>query len=286
MRFLIIASPRTGSSHLTDMLNHQEDILCSGEIFHPYRAYVRWPKSELTSEMRQSLRTLRKKDPVGFTEHVYSANRGRSHVGFKMVNNRNNLVLYRLLGDPSVFKIVLYRQNVLANQSSKLIAATTGEWARRGKKVGEPPPKILFEAARFIKFHNTYTGFYRNVLTELNKTNSPYRFLNYEEINDPYLFTGLVTAIRGETSPVRFLSRHRKQNSPDILSRYSNPDDVRQFLTEHGLMNWAYEGGTSLEPLGSAAVESTLTSDSEPDPEFDDEDYDMEGETERVAERP
>jgi hypothetical protein len=39
------------------------------------------------------------------------------------------------------------------------------------------------------------------------------------------------------------------RGAPDIVSRFSNPDSVRSFLSGHGLMHWAHEGDMSFEPL-------------------------------------
>jgi hypothetical protein len=43
-----------------------------------------------------------------------------------------------------------------------------------------------------------------------------------------------------------------KQNSSEILQRFSNPDAVEKFLRKHGLMDWMYEAEVSLAPFQDA----------------------------------
>src|SRR5438105_2272768 len=73
MRFVIIASPRTGSTHLTSLLNEQDDIACHGEIFHPKKVFVRWPRQDKAPEAMAKLMKLREQDPQHFLDHI-SAN--------------------------------------------------------------------------------------------------------------------------------------------------------------------------------------------------------------------
>ena len=73
MRFVIIASPRTGSTHLTSLLNEQDDIACHGEIFHPKKVFVRWPRQDKAPEAMAKLMKLREQDPQRFLDHI-SAN--------------------------------------------------------------------------------------------------------------------------------------------------------------------------------------------------------------------
>ena len=41
-----------------------------------------------------------------------------------------------------------------------------------------------------------------------------------------------------------------KQNSTDVCSRFSNPEDVMDFLRENDLLHWMHEGETSIGCLG------------------------------------
>ena len=253
MRFVVIASPRTGSSHLVDLLNNQDDILCNGEIFHKDRVFVKWPKEQLDASARVSLKQLRSSDPSAFLSEIYAKNFGKNHVGFKIFEKHNPSMLETVVDDSSILKIILFRRNVLATYSSALIANETGKWDFKKLKRAITPNKVLFEPKKFIRFHARYTKFYRTTLAGIVLSNQTFRFINYDEVNDETLFSGLVAAIRGCNSEIRFKSSHLKQNSSNIILRFSNPDDVERFLTQNGLMHWAYEGNTSMEALSEQA---------------------------------
>jgi hypothetical protein len=251
MRFVIVAAPRTGSSHLTDLLNHHPDILCNGEVFHRRRAFVRWPEGELPKGKTKKLTEIRDNDPILFKEFIFSKNFGRSHVGFKIFNNQNNVVLNNIIDDSSILKIILYRRNVLAIYSSLAIAGKTGKWNMKRDTQQDAPQKVTFDSQKFLGFHARYTNFYRKVLHRTLSVGQTFRFVNYDEINDPFLFSGLVTAIGAGAVESPLESGHYKQNPSDILSRFSNPGEVKDFLAVYGLMHWAYEGNTSMELLST-----------------------------------
>lgn len=255
MRFVIIASPRTGSNNLVFKLRAHPAILCNGEVFHPKNVWVFWPKGELTDPVKAELLQLKRADPRGLLERVFAANFGRSVVGFKIFRGQNDEIMERLIDDSSIRKIVLYRKNVLANYSSTLAANRTKTFSIRD--VGEPmgSPKVPFAPKRFVNFHNSYMEFYHYVLNRLNAKREQFYFLNYEDINDGHLFANLLNFLGVDpevfsTEPE--LKPFVKQNPADILSRFANPDDAAGFLHRHGLLHWAHEGETAIATLALA----------------------------------
>jgi hypothetical protein len=258
MRFVIIATDRTGSSHLTNRLNSQGDILCNGEVFHPRTVYVKWPKSERRSDRMNELMELRSRDPIDFIQHIFLMNFGRPHVGFKIFKDQNDHALHELIDDTGILKLILYRRNVLANYSSKKLATISKEWHVTTGVAPREHSKVFFDRDAFIAFHNSYTSFYRSVLLRITSRQQRFQFFTYEEINDPQLFAAMVCSIGADATSINAKSRYVKQNSSDILSRFTNPADVEQFMRERNLMHWAHEGDTSLEllPLTSERDES------------------------------
>jgi hypothetical protein len=251
MRFVIIASPRTGSSHLVSLLGAHPQILCNGNVFHPKHVWVFWPDEDLPRTTRNELRQLRDSDPVALLDRVFAADYGRPHVGFKIFEGQNDAILQRLIADDTVRKIVLYRKNVLANYSSMVVARLTDKFnAAQAEQIGEAP-KIKFSPRKFAKFQENYNAFYRKVIGRLNERKQLFHLINYDEINDPNLFAALINFIgadqtydgrnAGQTKP------HLKQNPSDICSRFSNPGKVRQFLADNGFLHWSHEGETSLD---------------------------------------
>src|SRR5215469_16377205 len=132
MRFIIIASERTGSSHLVNVLSGHPDIFTNGNVFDarkPKLVYVLWP--DKTAATKLELSELRRTAPLEFLERIFSTGYGRAHVGFKIFSGENDEILDQLIKDSTVRKIVLYRRNLLACFSSHLVAASTGKYSAR-----------------------------------------------------------------------------------------------------------------------------------------------------------
>lgn len=252
MRFVIVASPRTGSSHLTKLLGQQDDILCNGEIFHRKKVYVHWPKADKPGEILAELAELRARDPRAFLDRIYARDYGRAHVGFKIFSGHSDDILEQLIRDTTVRKIVLFRRNILASYSSSLIAQKTGKHSLRSLPTDQPVVK--FNPKRFTAYVERYTGFYRSVFDRLNATRQDFYALHYEQINDPWFFSNLIVFIGGDPGRVLPTKGAIKLNASAMLSRFSNPEAVEAFLREHALMSWLYESPVSLDPFGATGV--------------------------------
>jgi hypothetical protein len=250
MRFVIIGSPRTGSSHLVNLVGAHPEILCNGNVFHPKHVWVFWPEADLSRDVKIELRELRRTDPDALLERVFATNYGRPHVGFKIFEGQNDAILDKLIEDDSVKKIVLYRKNVLASYSSKLVARKTGKFDATDSQALAEPPKVAFVQEKFVEFQTRFNAFYSRVIDRLNAHRQVFHLINYDEINDPTLFAGLVNFIGA--NPLLGVSKadqhknHVKQNPTNICSRFSNSEEVVEYLRETGLLHWAHEGDTYL----------------------------------------
>lgn len=266
MRFMIVASPRTGSSHLVNMLSGHPEIFCHGNVFAKKMMPVFWPKAERADPAtKDHLKSLRDSDPEAFLEQVFLTGHGREHVGFKIFKGQNNSILNRILKDTAIKKIVLFRKNVLANYASSLAAAASGKWGVRKSETPPETPKVLFEKSDFVKFHDRYLQFYRNVIKRLNNERENFYFVNYEEINDTLLLTSLTNFIGADTSKHVSEKDQRKkqvkQSTSFIVSRFSNPEQAEEFLRDNDLLHWAHEGETSLQLIGENESEAVSHDD-------------------------
>jgi hypothetical protein len=263
MPFVIIASPRTGSSHLTALLHRHGDIICHGEIFHPKmkNPLKRWESSDQVPDGVSEMVELRKRDPREFLRRMFRNDHGGKHVGFKIFNGHNDEILDELIADTSVKKVVLFRPNLLAVYSSSQIAHKIGE--RVIKTPRESQPLVHFEPKQFVKHCRKYTSFYRDVLDRLVASHQTFHFLNYETINDPTLFAAVVGFIGADPGKAKLEPVSIKQNSSELLKRFSNPEDVEQLLRSQGLLNWLYEGEIGLAPLQTQSQENQETATSE-----------------------
>jgi len=258
MNFMIIASPRTGSTHLATLLDLQEDIRCNGEIFHPNNILVRWPKFHKTPEVMARLAEMRKRDPKSFLDEVLARSYGCAHVGFKIFSGHCDEMLDNLIADSSIKKVVLFRRNLLAVHSSSLIAHKIGERALRAPRTVQPV--VTFEPGPFMAFCERTMKYYRGVFDRLIAARQIFHTMHYEQINDPWFFASLVGFIGGALAAAEPKGRRIKQNSSYILSRFSNPDDAEAFLREHGLMGWCHESEISLNPFPAESPSPAIMS--------------------------
>jgi len=247
-RFVIIGWPRTGSTHLTSLLNEQAGIACHGEIFHPKNVFARWPNEQTPPQNTAELMALRDRDPHGFLDHVCALSLPSRQVGFKMFPGHNDDLLEELIADDSIRKVVLYRGNLLASYSSTLIKRETPAGTRRARSA--PPPLVEFNAQRFVVYTKRHSAFYTDVITKLNNAGQSFFMVHYEQINDPWLLASLVTFIGGDIREIVTTGGKRKLNSSAILSRFVNEGEAAEFLSGHNLTGWQHETQASLDPFG------------------------------------
>jgi hypothetical protein len=141
MRFVLIASARTGSDHLTTELGRKPDIWCHDEVFHPKKVFLRWPgwpHVNAPEDLEAELRALRETDPDAFLERVYALNFDRPHVGLRIFERHQPSMLAKIIAAPEIAKIVLIRTNVLANYASKLVAEEVDDWGCWAKRNARP----------------------------------------------------------------------------------------------------------------------------------------------------
>jgi LPS sulfotransferase NodH len=259
MNFLIVAMARTGSSHLVNMLSGHPEIFCHGNVFGKqmlplfYPKDQQPPKEELRAQKAQ-LRKLRAGNPRAFLDKVLATGHGRPHVGFKVFRGQNDSLVKELLGDSSIRKIILFRSNVLANYSSRLVARKTGKWDAKKGQIAPPPPKVAFVENEFIEFHDSYISYYDEIMKATLLNSEPFFVIQYEELNNQVFTANLIRFIGADANkPIKSEVQRReqvKQNSSDIVARFSNRAEVEAFLRKQGLEHWQQEGEVSLVPIG------------------------------------
>ncbi len=244
MRFVLIAAPRTGSSHLCSYLSRHADILCHGEIFHSKRVQFRAPgcRREERKRLAGEFLNLRRRDPLALLERIYTMTGGRKSIGFKIFDGHSREALEYLLRDDNTSKIVLFRPNALARYSSQLVAIETETW---NAKTSERP-KIIFHAEQFARSTQRYLQFFHNTIRILNETGQRYFFIRYDELNNLLMLERLIVFLKA-SGPAPELKDTVGRASYNIVSRFSNPSEVSEYLEKNGLMHWAYEGDLSLE---------------------------------------
>jgi hypothetical protein len=268
MYFAVIAAPRTGSSHLVNLLHSRRDILCNGEVCHSKKVFVSWPKLDRSPEVLAELAALRTNSPKLFLARIFETNYRRRHVGIKILKGQNKTVLTSVIADDSIKKVILFRRNVLACYSSQLIALESGKYALASKNAAEASrqQEVLFDADDFLEFNRKYVTFYKKVIERIYGSGQNFHFVNYEEINNSMFFVMLLKFIGANTRYPPAVSKNVKQNSRNILSRFANRGTVESFVRQHDLMHWSYEGELSLELFDEGGSKTIQQAPDSPQP--------------------
>jgi hypothetical protein len=184
--------------------------------------------------------------------------------GFKIFRGHNDIALSHILADNGIKKIVLQRENVLASYSSLLIAVKTGHWQGRPRREEPPPedpgsiepeqcepeqcepenrepidPRVTFDRTDFMSYWNwerqTY-DYYRGSIAAAKGVclNIDYQTLTSGDFSSIEQFLDLPTGYPWPTDI-------RKLNTPYILDRFYNPDDVHEFARERKIEHWLQE---------------------------------------------
>ena len=243
IRFVIIANPRTGTNHFIDLLNSHQDITCHREVFHRDAVYI-------LGGSRIDLLEKRELNPVAFMEDLYFSSPTRA-CGFKIFAGHNVQVLEKVLQDQTIKKIILYRPNFLAVYSSEKIAEAEKRYLIMDEKLtsidagaydsSRTSEMAFFDQVDFSRRWTVYQEYYKYALDVLNETEQMYLFMTYEDFINESFFRRIFSFL-GLSQPKALHTRMKKQNTSDILSRFYNPDEARDFIKRIGRMNWANEG--------------------------------------------
>ena len=232
----ILASPRTGSTLLCAVLNRTPGVLCHFELFH--EEMIQYARETVDAPHALAERDA---DPAGFLERVReeAGAAGLQLAAFKHFAHLDQTVTRRIAEDPDTALIHLSRENLLAQYSSEQIARASGEWARHTDRTGEQL-RVPFDAAEFehfLEYQQRIEMERMNIFGEMGRTPL---FVEYTRLSDRHT-RARIGAHVGITIPDSAQPDIRKQNSTDILSRFSNPQAVEEFLARRYLSRWARE---------------------------------------------
>jgi LPS sulfotransferase NodH len=180
VRFVIFAVPRTGSNLLCGMLNSHPSVLCHHGLFNPsgihyaldYRGHLDFGSLE-----------ERDNDPRRFLKRVWRNNFGVRAIGFKLNRGENEIAAEEILGDATIRKILLYRQNRLKTYVSELIAQQTTQWeSYTGTDHPAQAPKVHVDPAAFRQHVALNRNYYGLLEAALRTSGQEFLCLDYESL--------------------------------------------------------------------------------------------------------
>jgi LPS sulfotransferase NodH len=237
VKFVVFSQARSGTSLLVETLNNHHDVYCHGEIFHEV---TEW---HIRKEYIEAFGLPdRQSSQVEFCYSVLSFTNWRSAVGFKMWLDQAPSAGLVLLKDKDIKKIILNRENRLAQFSSAMLAKKTGVWNITTHKDDKfrtvsNPPTLEFSATAFKKFVE-----YQDRLFDTYENASSGEILALKYVDVARLeFSRIYDFL--EVEFVAPEPAKQKLYSSDILNRFhpSHKNEILDVLAVIGKPEWVLE---------------------------------------------
>jgi len=232
--FIIITAARTGATWLGTSLNSHPEIAFLGEF---YRARRRVLKSlGLPSPVAAA---MQRHMPFVYIRFAQWRHRDAATIGFKLGLFDDTPFREQLLSAPLIPKILLHRRNLLAAFSSLAMAADSDHWRVEPGEVVKRS-KIAFNARRFDRFCRNRSNFFADLRARFESSAQAYCDVAYEDLADAGQRQEILEFL-GVDPTIELTSELPRQNTPHIIDRFSNPDDVRRHMAEIGRTEWLGE---------------------------------------------
>ncbi|AUH33188.1 hypothetical protein [Paracoccus tegillarcae] len=240
-KICLVCMDRTGSNMVSQRLNTHPEIIFYNEVFH--RQYMIFHDKRVNGDP-QTLAT-RDGKPAAFVSQLWSGAfepkdelENVKAIGFKLFLNHNAEALKYVVNSDAKL-LFLRRRNPLSRFSSFKIAAATNEW--KSTVLSKTKKTVQFHPPEFRAYMQNFTSLESLFEMVANRWNRPYFDLWYEDlVKRPEVWDNMCEYL-GYPGDAFGESPIVKQNSSDILSRFSNPDVVRDYVSHLGKYEWLSE---------------------------------------------
>ena len=215
--FVVLAGMRTGSNLLEEYLSAMPGLVSYGELFNPH--FFGKPKVD---EMFGIAMAERDRDPIRVIEAMRM--KGGGLPGFRLFYDHDPRVIDHVLRDEGAAKIVLTRRPLDSYVSLK-IARKTGQWWL-GDLSSARSAKVAFEAGEYADFVNTLSAYQDRIRHTLQTTGQTAFHLDYAELSDPDVVSGLGRYLGARAEPDTEQVRAKVQNPRPVEDRLSNPSEA------------------------------------------------------------
>jgi hypothetical protein len=241
-KFILLASPRTGSQALNRYLNQYDGMVLHGEVLNPSFVGLRHDYHDKLGVCRHDVQT-RDRNVRGFVERVFD-DPGASFVGFHIFPDQTRAAVLPVLRDESVKKLWLFR-NPVESFISLLEAETSGVWIVDAGDVEDSVPndgmkrsrsgKVRFDESRFKAHLDSLELFKAKVKSVLAERGQPYLPLSYADIGDPLVTNAIISFLGGEQRLREFKEETLKQASRPLFERVANYHELAAYCRREGI---------------------------------------------------
>ena len=218
-RFVILATPRTGSNLLCTLLNSHPDILCHHELFNPRGVFLAIDQRDGPLDL--GTMAERDADPVAFLERAWAKDLGRPVVGFKTGLGQEGTAMDAVIEDPAVTKIVLRRRNRVKTFVSELVSLELDQWEVYDVSDLLARPHVTVDPRRLHENIARNEKFYSDLAARLDGLGQEAVDVDYEDLRRSETQERVLAAVGVRTAaPLR--ARTVKQNPRDLREIVAN----------------------------------------------------------------
>lgn len=242
-KLCLLCMDRTGSNFLSSMLETHPKIKFYNEVFH--RQYIIFADDRVVANPK--MLTRRDRAPEAFVSQLWNGEfepkeaRGNYDAfGFKLFLNHNARALKHVINSDAKI-ILLKRRNHLARFSSFKIAAKTGVWKSSEGQKAPQITKLAFNENEFRAYIETFRNLEMMFEMIAQRWNRDYLSVEYEDFFAQKDVRENMVRYIGFDSDMLTMPSLQKQNTKDVVSRFSNRDEVMTYLHNTGNESWAQE---------------------------------------------
>lgn len=224
--FVISTHQRCGSNMLALALHSHPDAVCFGEIFR-----------QGVPQHRQPRVPHRPNKPSRYLGEILGIYQTYSAVGFKLMWRHSDRAHRLTLDSPHWAKILLTRENVLAQYASKLHAKKSGRGVVTDGK-SDKATRLTFDAEDFEAYWQAVSDAYEPVRRSYEAGVGHWLKVEYADLVKHGF--GEVQAFLG-LEPLDLASGTQKRQGSDVAGRFQNWDAVYRYLDKIDRPDWAHE---------------------------------------------
>ena len=232
-RFIIVATPRTGSTLLGDLLNSHSDIFCDNELYNPHQICRYGFNEDDINGLK-----YRNSQPIKFWNEFFFSEFAEKQkaIGFNFMIGHNYKILEQILKKKEFKIIFLTRDNKLAQYSSHKMALSTQCWSIEKEQDINQNNNTMFDFRQFEHWLHetmTYEVLFGKML-ELLKLD--YIYIEFKQLLQHDAHRAICNYLDVKFMPLK--TSLRKQNKNQIIDRFQNQNDVREYLKLIGNEHW------------------------------------------------
>lgn len=235
--FVIMGAARTKSSYLEKLLDSHPNVVCHSELFHQKKMM-----SKLSNYNEQKFYlSWRNTNPVDFLKFIYEET-AKTYPQINTIGCKLLLYAYQVnRGFEALMQfkpkvIFLNRKNKLAWYSSLKIAFQTNIWSTGS--LSNKQHQTTFNQEDYEGLVETQLFIDNVTLSKLREHEINFIQLEYEEIGSPENIERMLNFL--ELPRADLNTTLVQQNSSDLLTRFTNPQEVVDFAVSIEKIEWLY----------------------------------------------